>query len=264
MRYWKIFSVALLAALALCACSPGEARTSPPPKEPSREEGLSSPESWNAVEWTEHMEPEYAQAFSVDYAEGGFKRITIDAETYLVVSVGVSGLPFSDIPEDVTILPQPLKTSTYKATAAMDCFRKLDAMDAITLSGTQASGWAFPCWRNAPAMKATGPDGMGEAVWRAFEQRKRGRFLFRHAAGKAGTCAGAREHRQDPGLFRPPIAGPFVLGISSGAKLTVALVMVFFLSRGIAIHSMSLIAGAFSGSMLSMALCSCCPVECGR
>ena len=49
MRYWKIFTVALLAALALCACSPGEARTSPQ-KEPSQEEGLSSPESWNAVE----------------------------------------------------------------------------------------------------------------------------------------------------------------------------------------------------------------------
>ena len=50
MRYWKFFAVALLAALALCACSPGEARTFPPPKEPSQEEGLSSPESCNAVE----------------------------------------------------------------------------------------------------------------------------------------------------------------------------------------------------------------------
>ena len=32
-------------------------------------------------------------------------------------------------------------------------------------------------------------------------------------------------------FFANPIAGPFVLGISSGAKLTVSLVMVFFLSR---------------------------------
>jgi len=53
-------------------------------------------------------------------------------------------------------------------------------------------------------------------------------------------------------FFANPIAGPFVLGISSGAKLTVSLVMVFFLSRGIVISSMSLIAGAFAGSMLSM------------
>ena len=53
-------------------------------------------------------------------------------------------------------------------------------------------------------------------------------------------------------FFANPIAGPFVLGISSGAKLTVSLVMVFFLSRGIVISSMSLIAGAFVGSMISM------------
>lgn len=53
-------------------------------------------------------------------------------------------------------------------------------------------------------------------------------------------------------FFANPIAGPFVLGISSGAKLTVSLVMVAFLSRGIVIGSMALIAGAFVGSMLSM------------
>ena len=53
-------------------------------------------------------------------------------------------------------------------------------------------------------------------------------------------------------FFANPIAGPFVLGISSGAKLTVSLVMVACLSRGVVIGSMTLIAGAFAGSMLSM------------
>lgn len=53
-------------------------------------------------------------------------------------------------------------------------------------------------------------------------------------------------------FFANPIAGPFVLGISSGAKLTVALVMVSFLSHGIVISSMAMVAGAFAGSMLSM------------
>ena len=52
-------------------------------------------------------------------------------------------------------------------------------------------------------------------------------------------------------FFANPIAGPFVLGISSGAKLTVSLVMVGFLSRGIVISSMSMVAGAFAGSMIS-------------
>ncbi len=53
-------------------------------------------------------------------------------------------------------------------------------------------------------------------------------------------------------FFANPIAGPFVLGISSGAKLTVALVMVTFLSRGIVISSAAMVAGAFVGSMISM------------
>ncbi len=53
-------------------------------------------------------------------------------------------------------------------------------------------------------------------------------------------------------FFNNPIAGPYVLGISSGAKLVVALVMVFFLSRGMAVSSAALIASAFAGAMLSM------------
>ena len=53
-------------------------------------------------------------------------------------------------------------------------------------------------------------------------------------------------------FFANPIAGPFVLGISSGAKLTVSLVMIFLLSRGVTVGSMGLIAAAFDGSMLSM------------
>ena len=54
-------------------------------------------------------------------------------------------------------------------------------------------------------------------------------------------------------FFANPIAGPFILGISSGAKLVVALVMVFLLSRGIALGSLGMMAAAFAGSMLAMA-----------
>ena len=52
--------------------------------------------------------------------------------------------------------------------------------------------------------------------------------------------------------FANPIAGPFVLGISSGAKLTVAMAMIFFLQRGIPLTSAALIISSFAGSMLSM------------
>ena len=53
-------------------------------------------------------------------------------------------------------------------------------------------------------------------------------------------------------FFANPIAGPFVLGISSGAKLTVALTLVFALSRGAALNAASMIAAAFIGSLLAM------------
>ena len=53
-------------------------------------------------------------------------------------------------------------------------------------------------------------------------------------------------------FFANPIAGPFVLGISSSAKLVVALTMIWTLSRGVAVGSVVLIAAAFVGAMLSM------------
>ena len=53
-------------------------------------------------------------------------------------------------------------------------------------------------------------------------------------------------------FFHNPIAGPFVLGISSGSKLTVSLVMVFLLTNAVTISSAAMIGAAFAGAMLCM------------
>lgn len=53
-------------------------------------------------------------------------------------------------------------------------------------------------------------------------------------------------------FFHNPIAGPFVLGISSGAKMTVALVTIFFLGRSLRVSSAVMIVAAFAGAMISM------------
>lgn len=57
-------------------------------------------------------------------------------------------------------------------------------------------------------------------------------------------------------FFNNPIAGPFVLGISSGAKMVVALVMVFLLGNPageiVRLTSVVMILAAFAGAMLSM------------
>lgn len=53
-------------------------------------------------------------------------------------------------------------------------------------------------------------------------------------------------------FFGNPIAGPYVLGISSGAKLTVALTMIYLLGKGITISSFGMVVAAFIGAMLAM------------
>ncbi len=53
-------------------------------------------------------------------------------------------------------------------------------------------------------------------------------------------------------FFNNPIVGPFVLGISSGAKLAVALTLIFFMSRGVLIGSGAMVFAAFIGAMVVM------------
>ena len=53
-------------------------------------------------------------------------------------------------------------------------------------------------------------------------------------------------------FFHNPIAGPFILGISSGAKLIVAIVMIFSASLYFRISSAFMIVSAFFGSMMTL------------
>ena len=145
MKGWKLFAL-LLPALLLCACGQ---------KEPAREN--SPPETtvpveervplWSDLRWDGRLELDYAEGYTVDFSPEGYARISIDQETYLLVPQ--LGQPPAEIPKDVTVLRQPLENIYLQATAAMDCFRQLDAIDAITMSGTQAEGWYIPEAREA-------------------------------------------------------------------------------------------------------------------
>lgn len=53
-------------------------------------------------------------------------------------------------------------------------------------------------------------------------------------------------------FFENPIAGPFVLGISSGAKMVVALAMIYFIERYNVVSSYTLILAAFIGALISL------------
>ncbi|MBR2540310.1 MAG: iron ABC transporter permease [Mogibacterium sp.] len=50
-------------------------------------------------------------------------------------------------------------------------------------------------------------------------------------------------------FFANPIAGPYILGISSGAKFCVAVAMIFAMSRGLMTSSFMMIIAAFAGSV---------------
>lgn len=96
--------------------------------------------NWDDVTLDHRMELLYADQFLVDYYEGGYAMIAIkDSGRFLVVSEQAD-CP-SGLPEDVTVIRQPLQNIYLVATSAMDLFRSLDGIDTITLSGTNASGW---------------------------------------------------------------------------------------------------------------------------
>lgn len=52
-------------------------------------------------------------------------------------------------------------------------------------------------------------------------------------------------------FFENPIAGPFVLGISSGAKMVVAFVMIIYVQHAMTMSSYTMIAAAFVGALMS-------------
>ena len=74
------------------------------------------------------------------------------------------------------------------------------------------------------------------------------RILMAALLGGALSLSGFLLHT----FFANPIAGPFVLGISSGAKMVVALSMIYYIGAFGAVSSWTLIIAAFVGSLLSV------------
>ncbi len=83
----------------------------------------------------------YAEGFRVDYFEGGYALLTIhaDASRFLVIPEGAA-CP-DDLAPDVTPLPMPLDRVYLAASAVMDMFLSLDALDTLAFTGTKESDW---------------------------------------------------------------------------------------------------------------------------
>lgn len=92
------------------------------------------------ITWDHALELSYADQFSVNYYEGGYKLFTIEGDgKFLLVPDGEEAP--EDLPDDITVLSHTPKSIYLVATSAMDFFCGLDALDHISLSGTNADGW---------------------------------------------------------------------------------------------------------------------------
>ena len=132
-RLCCVLAPAAVLGLLLTGCSPAALGS-----EPGEEQV-----SWDDLAYESSLELEYATQFSVDYYQGDYALIEIgDGERYLVVPEGAA-VP-SGLEEGVTVLQQPLDCIYLVATSAMDLFVSLDGLDAVRLSGTNASGWYIP------------------------------------------------------------------------------------------------------------------------
>ena len=121
----------LLAVLTLCACGD---------KAQDGLNGENATVAWDELSFDEAMPLDYATQFSVSYAGDEYKRITIGQDQeFLLVTEGAA-VP-SGVPEGVTVLQQPLDEIYLVASAAMDSFAQLDAVDSIRFSGRKESDW---------------------------------------------------------------------------------------------------------------------------
>lgn len=123
--------ITTLLVLLLCGGC-GSAQTTP--------EQTASEVAWSDVKAEDTMPLEYAEQFSVQNYTDAYKLITVaEQQKYLLVPEG-KPVP-SGLEDDVTVLQQPLDNIYLVATSAMDYFRELNAIDDISLSGTQEKDW---------------------------------------------------------------------------------------------------------------------------
>lgn len=129
----SLFCTAVLCVAVFAACAPPQ---------DSNSEVTGSSGSAGLIP-AGRMDLLYADQFSVDYYEGGYSLVTIkDSGEFLLVPENAE-IP-EGLDEDTIILQLPLQNIYLAASAAMDLFRKLGALDSVRMTGTKASDWAIP------------------------------------------------------------------------------------------------------------------------
>lgn len=143
-RKW-IYVLLLMGLLGLSGCSSPSSASMEASSEASLEESTDMTET-SEIGQTElvktgSMELQYAENFTVDYYEGGYKMLTTlpDEKKYLLVPEGQSVPEAPD--EDICILQEPFQNIYLVASGVMDMFASLDAVDQIRFSGQKQENW---------------------------------------------------------------------------------------------------------------------------
>lgn len=142
-RKW-IYVLLLMGLLGLSGCgSPSSASmdTSAEATSEITQAAETTQEERTELVKTGSMELQYAENFTVDYYEDGYKMLTTlpDSQRYLLVPEG-QPVP-QGLDEDVSILQEPLQNIYLVASGAMDMFASLDAVDQIRFSGQKQENW---------------------------------------------------------------------------------------------------------------------------
>jgi len=93
-----------------------------------------------ALVYDHSMQTDEAKEFTVDYYEGGYALITLsDGSRFLCVPAEQTAP--EDLAADIVVLRQPVGNIYLAASATMDMFCAMDALDCITLSGIEENSW---------------------------------------------------------------------------------------------------------------------------
>ena len=133
-RLTALLAALLLLAFTGCAASLAQSESTSSPAQTDETQADFQVESAYPLE--------YAKEFTVDECTGGTRLITIQNARYLIVPE--NGTVPNDLSEDITVLHKPLKNIYLVSTSAMDPILKIDALNAVTFSGTSAENWYLP------------------------------------------------------------------------------------------------------------------------
>ncbi len=131
----------LLGLLGLLGCSSPSSDSAPvmDAQEVAALESTNEAESGELV-YEGCMKLQYAENFSVDYYEGGYRMLKTMDETQILVVPEGKKVP-ENLPEEVIVMQQPIRNLYLVSSAVMDMFAKLQALETVRFSGQKEENW---------------------------------------------------------------------------------------------------------------------------